>query len=61
EGAYPFRTGISAVRLAIFDILNRIKEQEESRNKKNKEKSDLLYQGKKYNQTPNKRSPRDEE
>lgn len=50
EGAYPFRTGISAVRLAIFDILDRIKEQEESGNKnndksrrgnkKNKEKND---------------------
>ena len=24
EGAYPFRTGISAIRLAIFEIINRI-------------------------------------
>ena len=32
EGAYPFRTGISAVRLAIFDILKRI-EGEEKDNK----------------------------
>jgi hypothetical protein len=25
EGAYPFRTGISAVRIAIFDILKSMK------------------------------------
>ena len=25
EGAYPFRTGISAVRLSVFDILKNMK------------------------------------
>ena len=27
EGAYPFRTGISAVRIAVFDILKRMEEE----------------------------------
>jgi hypothetical protein len=30
NGAYPFRTGISSVRIAIADILKNIKRQESS-------------------------------
>jgi hypothetical protein len=34
EGAYPFRTGISAVRIAVFDILKRIEKEKKLEIKK---------------------------
>jgi hypothetical protein len=34
EGAYPFRTGISAVRLSIFDILKNMKSENSNNNNK---------------------------
>ena len=34
EGSYPFRTGISAVRLSIFDILKNMKSMNNNNNNK---------------------------